>query len=176
MEVPEDAYELQSMLNHGHPTIVETIVENEGRALATYKQAYTGEGQVTIVNRIFLNYFNALRNSPSQQLKDTIVQSQERLCKFCQEPLESAYEFHHTVPFAAGGTDADLVAVCLPCHDTESELQRMAGLSRENPLGSIFNQDMLELFQMAPKPFPSNLGQRRQRATQNLHMARVATT
>ena len=83
MEVPEDAYELQSMLNHGHPTIVETIVENEGRALATYKQAYKGEGQVTIVNRIFLNYFNALRNSPSQQLKDTIVQSQERLCKFC---------------------------------------------------------------------------------------------
>ena len=87
-------------------------------------------------------------------MKRTLLSRQngERACGGRLE--DGPWEVDHVTPLVAGGADAldNMCGRCAICHLERTEQQRLMGLSRRIPVESTLSTDLLELFQMAPKP------------------------
>jgi hypothetical protein len=109
---------------------------------------YYGETEGAFATRFFEALLSKRR--PSRIDRGAVLERQGGLCGKCGDPLEE-YEVHHEVSIRDGG-DSDpknLVALCLPCHDIETEKQ---GHFSRHSFWSELGPDATELWERTPKP------------------------
>ena len=114
---------------------------------------YRGEGAAAVAQSIYLRSVKKPRRDFTLVEKNGVRERQKDLCE-CGEELGDSPELDHIQPLAQGGSDSiDIVEFkCSTCHLTKTELERLGGMSRHNPLASVMSRDLLEQFTMSPTP------------------------
>ena len=106
---------------------------------------YCGEGIAGVTLKVFNALLKAERNTPSHEMRDSIIQEQEGRCNHCGDLFgANPPEFDHIIPLqqTPAGDAQEYQALCRSCHDEKTTFEGRQARSVE----SCFNRVVYEQY------------------------------